>query len=234
MTKPTGLQRAIRIFAVLDVLLLVAFLIVHITDFRTADRDGANMDTHDIIPVVTDARASEDALLQPGEAETILRGAVDSSGRAAQSQLSAGETQFDADLVVGSFQQRGGPDFSLYVDTAAFRLIENEGHCYVAASGNSGVNLYLDLSFLPNADAASVAQTIMDAYGTVTSNPAEKTEAFGGHSALHITGSSAENDYEAYVIPINSGCVIAVSCLPGSGAENADHLIACFESLLIY
>ena len=61
MTKRTGLQRAILIVAVLDVLLLVGFLILHITDYRIPGRDGANTDTHAIIPVVTDAHAPEDA-----------------------------------------------------------------------------------------------------------------------------------------------------------------------------
>ena len=233
MTKRTGLQRTILYFAVFDILLLIAFLVLHITDTRLADGESAYTDPHGIVPIVTEVQAPEDSALQKGEAEQIIRSGSDAVGRPAQMQLSADGVQFDANLVVGSFGQRGGPDFSLYVDTASFRLTENEGRCYVSDAGSTGSKLYLELAFLPNTDAATVAVSLLNSYGAVTVNPAEKTEAFGGHAALRVTGSSPETDLEAYLIPINNGCLTVVKCVPGLSAEHADRLLASFDSLLI-
>ena len=233
MTKRTGLQRAILYFAVFDILLLIAFLVLHITDTRLADRDNAYTDTHTIVPIVTEIRAPEDSALQKGEAEQIIRSGSDAAGRPAQMQLSTASAQFDADLVVGSFSQRGGPDLSLYVDTAAFLLTENEGRCYVSDAGVTGSKLYLELAFLPNTDAATVAVSLLNSYGAVSVNPAEKTEAFGGYTALRVTGSSPETDLEAYLIPVNNGCLTVVKCVPGLSAEHADRLQASCDSLVI-
>ena len=230
MTKRSGLERAIWIIAILDVVLLAVFLILHITDTRLVDPNAD--DTHALVPIVTDARAPEDAALQTGEAEKII-GTADTSGRSAEAVLTAGDTQINANLVAGSFRQRGGPDFSLYIDTAAFKLSENEGRCYVAKSGSAGAKLYLELTFLPNADSASVASGLLSSYGAVTTNAPEKTEAFGGYSAIRVTGSSAETDLEAYIVPVNGGCLTAVSCVPGAYTADADSLHASFDSLII-
>lgn len=229
MKKRSGLERAIWILAVLDIVLLAAFLVLHITDTRVTDKEG---DIHAVVPIVTDARAPEDASLKPGEAEKIVS-AADTSGRSGQMVLEVGDKQIEADLVSGSFQQRGGPDFSLYIDADAFRLLENEGRCYVAAAGDAGTRLYLELSFFPNADAASVASKLLDSYGAVTSESPEKTEVFGGYSALRVTGSSAETDLEAFVVSVDSGCLTAVFCCPGYSAEGKEVLHASLDSLVL-
>lgn len=229
MTKRSGFERAIWVLVILDVILLAAFLVLHVTDTRLQDLDG---DIHPAAPIVTDARAPEDASLQPGEAEKIICTA-DTSGRSAQTILTVGDAQITADLVSGSFQQRGGPNFSLYIDSAAFRLLENEGRCYVASSGNAGSKLYLELSFLPNTDAATVASKLLDSYGAVTSATPEKTEAFGGYSGVRVTGSSPETDLEAYVVSVNTGCLTAVLCCPGADLQGADSLRASLDTLIL-
>ena len=233
MTKRSGLEWAIWIVTILDVILLAAFLILHITDTRIVDRGGSYTDSNADVPIVTDAHAPEDAALKTGEAEKIL-GNADASGRPAQTSLAVGDAQIDADLVVGSFQQRGGPDFSLYIDSASYKLSENEGRCYVAAAGNAGVKQYLELAFLPNSDAASVATSLLSSYGAVSSDPVEKTEAFGGYSAIRVTGSSAETDLEAYVVTVNGGCLTAVLCTPGASGSGAGSLRASLDSLVLH
>ena len=160
-------------------------------------------------------------------------GNADSSGRPAQMTLTFGDEQVDADLAMGSFRQRGGPDFSLYIDSTRYKLSENEGRCYVAASGNAGAKCYLELAFLPNSDAASVASTLLSSYGAVTVNPAEKTEAFGGYSAIRVTGSSAETDLEACVVSVNGGSLTVVLCVPGMQSADADLLRSSLDSLIV-
>lgn len=230
MKKTSALEWTIYALIIVDVILLALFLILHIIDVRLVEPDTSALDTAN--PIVTDARAPEDAALAPGEAEQIL-GAPDSSGRSAQSTLMVGGQELAADLVSGTFSQRGGPDFSLYVDSTKFRLTENEGRCYVAASGNNGAKLYLELAFLPNTDAASVAPTLLKNYGAVSTSAGDKTDAFGGHSAVYTTGSSVETDLESYVVSINGGCLTVVICTPGSGGDEARILRASMDSILI-
>lgn len=232
MSRRNGLQRIIKILVILDVLLLVGFLVLHIADIRLSSANNVIPASQIPIPVVTDARAPEDASLAPGEAEQILNNGT-ASERSAQTTLSVDGEQMDANLVVGSFQQRGGPAFSLYVPGDLFRLTENEGKCYVAATGNAGVQLYLELAFLPNTDASSVAASLLKSYGAISVDNPVRTEAFGGYSALHITGSSAETDLEAYAVSVNDGCVTVVLCAPGIEGEHAAALRAAMDSLVI-
>lgn len=229
MTKRSGVEKLIWLFVILDVLLLVGFMILHITDTRVVDPDVH----HASIPVVDDVQAPEDALLKNGEAEQIV-GSGDASGRAAQTTLTVGDAQIDADLVVGSFQQRGGPSFSLYMDSSSFKLSENEGRCYVAASGNNGVKQYIELAFLPNCEAGSVAANLLSSYGAVSVDPSERTEAFGGLSAIRVTGSSAETDLDSYVVSYNGGCVTVVLCTPGTASSGSDILRASLDSLILH
>ena len=229
MTKRSGIEWLIWLFVILDILLLVGFIVLHVTDTRLVDNDIH----HASIPIVNDVQAPEDAALRSGEAEMIL-GNSDASGRAAQSVLTVDGVQIDADLVVGSFRQRGGPDFSLYMDSNSFKLSENEGRCYVAASGNAGVKEYIELSYLPNCEAGSVASNLLSSYGAVVVNPAEKTECFGGFPALHVTGSSAETDLDSYTIAYNGGCVTIVLCTPGMPDDGTNSLRATLDSLIVH
>ncbi|MBQ9044761.1 MAG: hypothetical protein IJ112_02290 [Oscillospiraceae bacterium] len=230
MNTRSALEWVILVLVILDVMLLALFLILHITDARLVDPEPVVSEPR--AQVVEDVTAPEDAALQPGEAEQIL-GFGDAAGRPSQSTLTVGDEQIDAQLVIGTFAQRGGPDFSLYIDNEAFRLTENEGRCYVAASGNAGTKLYLELTFLPNTDAASVASSLLKSYGAVSTSAGEKTEAFGGHSAVHVTGSSAETDLEAYAVSVNGGCLTAVVCVPGNGGGAVDTLRASVDTLVI-
>ena len=232
MSRRGGLQRVIWILVILDILLLAVFLVLHIADARIPSANNRVPASQISIPVVTDARAPEDASLSPGEAEQILNNGS-TSGRAAQTTLSAAGEQLEADLVVGGFQQRGGPAFSLYVPSELFHLTENEGKCYVAAVGSAGVQLYLELAFLPNTDASSVAASLLKSYGAVSVENPARTEAFGGYSALQVTGSSAETDLEAYVVSVNGGCITAVLCVPGIEDDNAAALRAAFDTLML-
>ena len=74
MTKRSGVEKLIWLFVILDVLLLVGFMILHITDTRVVDPDVH----HASIPVVDDVQAPEDAVLKNGEAEQIV-GSTDAS-----------------------------------------------------------------------------------------------------------------------------------------------------------
>ena len=232
MKQRSGRQRAIVALTIFDLILLIAFFVLHIADIRLTDRDSARPIDQASIPVVTDARAPEDASLPAGEAEQIIRG-TDGSSRPAQGVLTVDGEQVEAGLVVGSFQQRGGPSFSLYMDSERFRLTENEGRCYVAANGNGGVKQYLELAFLPNADAASVANTLLSSYGAVSADAAERTEAFGGFPASYIKGSSVETDLEAYVISVDGGCVTVVLCTPGIADASSSALRASLDTLVL-
>ena len=86
MKKRSGLQRAIIALTILDLILLVAFFVLHIADIRLTDRDSARPIDQGSIPVVTDARAPEDASLPAGEAEQIIRG-TEGSDRPVQGTL---------------------------------------------------------------------------------------------------------------------------------------------------
>ena len=232
MKQLSGLQRTIRALIVLDALLLITFAVLHIADIRIRNHDEIRPIDQASVPVVTDARAPEDASLAPGEAEQIVRSASNSE-RPAQTQLNVDGETIDAELAVGSFQQRGGPAFSLYMDSSGFRLTENEGRCYVAANGNDGVSLYLELAFLPNADAASVANSLLSSYGAVSSEPAQRTEVFGGYSAIYTRGSSVETDLESYAVDVSGGCVTVVMCAPGNADSSAAILKAIMDTLVL-
>lgn len=65
------------------------------------------------------------------EPELIL-GSGQTPSRDAQQAVSVGGEDKTMQLVTGSFAQRGGPDFSLYLDTSVFLSTEMDGKCCFA------------------------------------------------------------------------------------------------------
>ena len=89
------------------------------------------------------------------------------------------------------------------------------------------------IKMILHADAASVANTLLSTYGAVSSEPAQRTEVFGGYSAIYTKGSSVETDLESYAVDVSGGCVTVVMCAPGNADSSAAILKAIMDTLVL-
>lgn len=80
------------------------------------------------------------------EPELIL-GSGQAPSRDAQQAVSVGGVDKTMQLVNGSFAQRGGPDFSLYLDTSVFLSTEMDGKCCFARADDTSMDAYLEIGY---------------------------------------------------------------------------------------
>ena len=224
--KRKGIARLIPWLIGLDVLLLTILLVVNLFHIRIDSPESA-------IPVLYTQQpvAAEDVTPEPfslgDEPEQIL---IDNSDvdRPAETALPLGDEEQHTTLVAGSFALRGGPDFSIYLDRDRFQLIENEGRCYFCPQ-NDGGDLYLEIAYFNGVSAERLAPSVFQDYGIIIQAGDVENAELNGHAAKHVTAKTMENNFEAYVLDSETGCVTLVFC--GSDAISKTSQQALLSSM---
>ena len=146
--------------------------------------------------------------------------------RDAQQAVSVGGVDKIMQLVNGSFAQRGGPDFSLYLDASVFLSTEMDGKCCFARADDTSMDAYLEIGYHPGADAQTLAGTILNDYGTIANTETLGQVKLGDLNAYGVNGATVQKQLEAYLIQTADGCVSVVLCRAGTAP------VGWYESLL--
>lgn len=217
-----GVGRLIPWLLVLDVLLLAAYLIIQMIGTTVGGKDTAAQS----VPLPPDPEVVETSapFVLQDEPEQLL---VDLTGldRPAETALPAGEQTLDTNLISGSFALRGGPDFSLYLDTETFQLIETEGRCFFAPTDDSGT-LYLEITFHPNVASQALSESILWDYGVIIQSDTPEQAKLNGQNALHLKAKTMETQLESWLLDVNDGCVSLTLCAPGGDTTAKYHSLA--------
>ena len=138
----------------------------------------------------SDRRYTEDEVWDffDDEPELIL-GSGQTPSRDAQQAVSVGGEDKTMQLVTGSFAQRGGPDFSLYLDTSVFLSTEMDGKCCFARADDASMDAYLEIGYHPGADAQTLAGTILNDYGTIATTESLGQVKLGDLNAYGVNGA---------------------------------------------
>lgn len=218
---------AIVVLGSLVAVLLVALIVIHVFDLKLVRPEAPPAET---VPSSGDTQEG----FQFSDAPEIILGSGDAQGRADASDVSTDSGSVSMSLVTGSFAQRGGPDFSLYLDKETFQMTENDGYCYFSLSGGAGASLYLEIAYHDGADAQTLAGELLKSYGIVAEPQNNGAVQLGGYAAVNVQGSALETRLDAYVIETAHGCITLVLCTPGgAGGASADSLRASMETLAL-
>lgn len=200
---------AILVLTVLVVVLAIALVVVNVTGIKIGRAE---------LPATETPAAPSDAV-QKGDfpfsdTPEIILGSGETQDRADLSDVSVSGGSVSMALVTGSFAQRGGPDFSLYLDKDTFEMTEIDGHCYFCLHGDFSANVYLELAYIDGADAQPLAATLLDDYGILTDPQNNGTVQFGDYEAVNVQGSTVDTKLDAYIIQTSRGCITLVLCTP--------------------
>ena len=220
MKKRTGVERAVIVMAVVVVLLAIALIVVNAAGIRI----------HKSAP---EAPAATNLPQFPfsDEPELIL-GSGQAPSRDAQQAVSVGGEDKTMQLVTGSFAQRGGPDFSLYLDTSVF--LRSDGKCCFARADDASMDAYLEIGYHPGAGAQTLAGTILNDYGTIATTESLGQVKLGDLNAYGVNGATVQRQLEAYLIPTADGCVSVVLCRAGTASAGwYESLLASAQTLQI-
>ena len=147
MKKRTSVEWAVIVMAVVVVLLAIALIVVNAAGIRIHKPAPE-------APVATNLPQFPFS----DEPELIL-GSGQAPSRDAQQAVSVGGVDKTMQLVNGSFAQRGGPDFSLYLDASVFLSTEMDGKCCFARADDTSMDAYLEIGYHPGADAQTLGMT---------------------------------------------------------------------------
>ncbi len=137
-------------------------------------------------------------------------------------------------LVTGSFAQRGGPDFSLYLDTSVFLSTEMDGKCCFARADDASMDAYLEIGYHPGAHAQTLAGTILNDYGTIATTETLGQVQLGGLNAYGVSGATVQKQLVAYLIPTADGCISVVLSRAGTAPAGwYESLLASAQTLQI-
>ena len=207
MKKRTGVERAVIVMAVVVVLLAIALIVVNAAGIRI----------HKSAP---EAPAATNLPQFPfsDEPELIL-GSGQTPSRDAQQAVSVGGEDKTMQLVTGSFAQRGGPDFSLYLDTSVFLSTEMDGKCCFARADDASMDAYLEILY---------------DYGTIATTESLGQVKLGDLNAYGVNGATVQRQLEAYLIPTACGCISVVLCRAGTAPAGwYESLLASAQTLQI-
>lgn len=222
MKKRTGVERAVIVMAVVVVLLAIALIVVNAAGIRIHKPAPET-------PVATNLPQFPFS----DEPELIL-GSGQAPSRDAQQAVSVGGVDKTMQLVNGSFAQRGGPDFSLYLDTSVFLSTEMDGKCCFARADDTSMDAYLEIGYHPGADAKTLAGTILNDYGTIANTETLGQVKLGDLNAYDVNGATVQKQLEAYLIQTADGCVSVVLCRAGTAPAGwYDSLLASAQTLQI-
>ena len=218
--KRTGIARVIPWLIGLDVLLLTAFLIVRIFDIHIGGPAEPPMTLPDqhAVQVITPAPFS-----MGEEPEQILLD-TPNVDRPVETSLPVENEDRQMSLVAGSFAQRSGPDFSLYLDTASLQMIENEGRCYFCPQTGAG-DLYLEIAYFSGVSPDVLAASVFQDYGIIIQKDDVQDQQLNGQNAKHVSAKTMENHLEAYVLDADGGCITLVFCTPGTGSSSLQDVL---------
>ena len=222
MKKRTGVERAVVVMAVVVVLLAIALIVVNVADIRIHKPAPET-------PVATNLPQFPFS----DEPELIL-GSGETPSRDAQQTVPVGGEDKTMQLVTGSFAQRGGPDFSLYLDTSVFLSTEMDGRCCFARADDASMDAYLEIGYHPGADAQTLAATILNDYGTIAAMETLGQINLGDLNAYGVNGATVQKQLEAYLIPTADGCISVVLCRAGTAPAGwYESLLASAQTLQI-
>ena len=217
-----SVSEAAQLWAVVVVLLAIALIVVNAAGIR-------------IYKPAPEAPAATNLPQFPfsDEPELIL-GSGQAPSRDAQQAVSVGGVDKTMQLVNGSFAQRGGPDFSLYLDTSVFLSTEMDGKCCFARADDTSMDAYLEIGYHPGADAQTLAGTILNDYGTIANTETLGQVKLGDLNAYGVNGATVQKQLEAYLIQTADGCVSVVLCRAGTAPAGwYESLLASAQTLQI-
>ena len=224
MKKRTGVERAVIVMAVVVVLLAIALIVVNVADIRIRR------------PAAGPEAPSETTLPQfPfGDEPELILGSGETPARDAEQVVPVDGEDKTMQLVTGSFAQRGGPDFSLYLDKGMFLSTELDGKCCFARADDASMDASLEIGYHMGADAQTLAGTLLNDYGTIASMETLGEVKLGGLTAYGAKGVTVQRELEAYLIPTANGCISVVLCHAGTApASWYDSLFASAQTLQI-
>lgn len=219
---------AILILGVLVAVLLIALIVINVFDLKIGQTEA--LKPSETVPPGEDMQQG----FQFSDTPEIILGSGDTQGRDEMSDVSTSDGSVAMSLVTGSFAQRGGPAFSLYVDTETFQMTELDGHCYFSLSGDAGASFYLEVAYHDSADAQALADTLLNDYGIIAEAQNNGTVSLGNYEAINVQGSALETRLDAYLIQTANGCITLVLCTPGNAnATYTANLHASMETLAL-
>lgn len=219
---------AILVLGILVAVLLAVLIVINVFDLKLDQTETPP--PLETIPVSDDTQEG----FQFSDTPEIILGSGDTQGRDDTSDVSTDGGSIAMTLVAGSFAQRGGPDFSLYLDKETFQMTENDGYCYFSLNGDAGASLYLEVAYHDGADAKTLAGTLLNDYGIVVEPQNNGDVQLGDYAAINVQGSALETRLDAYVIKTAQGCITLVLCTPGDAmAAYADSLRASMATLVL-
>jgi hypothetical protein len=211
--KRSGIARLIPWLIGLDVLLLTAFLIVRFFDIHIGGNETPiSLPDQQVVSMFTPEPFSM------GEDPEQLLIDSDAIDRPSETSLPLENENQQMTLVAGSFAQRGGPDFSLYLDQSSFQLIENEGRCYFCPMNSAG-ELYLEISYYNGVSADVLSASVFQDYGIIIQKDEVQDSQLNGRDAKHVSAKTMENHLEAFILDADGGCVTLVFCTPGTSSN---------------
>lgn len=134
-----------------------------------------------------------------------------------------------------SFEQRGGPSISMYIDLEHVVVAGVESAFRVESIFDPD-NTFIEVDYNDGRDAEDVAPGLLDSYEYITDLSDEGDVSFAGEMARHVYGTSEEHVWSAYIIDVFGGCITVVICTPAGegGPDMAVRLFAMSETIKIY
>ena len=136
--------------------------------------------------------------------------------------------------VSGSFAADGGPNFRLMVDKERYQVNDIGGYCYVTLRTGMSGDVYAELGFWSNTDAATLSNIILDEYGVMSTKQDLGDEVLGRNTVRHLRGETVQNVFDAYLLEANGGCVTMVLCTTAETGAHRARLMATLETLEIF
>ena len=136
--------------------------------------------------------------------------------------------------VSGSFAADGGPNFTLLVDKERYQVNDVAGYCYITLRTGMSGDVYAELGFRPDTDAAALSGVLLSEYGTMSSQQDLGEEALGGNTVRHIRGETVQNVFDAYLLETHGGCVTVVLSTTAETEAHRARLMASLETLEIF
>lgn len=218
---------AILALSILVAVLFIALIVINVFDLKLRQAETQPPEAG------TASDGTQDGF-QFSDTPEIILGSGDAQERDDALNVATDSGSVAMTLVTGSFAQRGGPDFSLYLDKETFQMTESGGHCYFSLRDSSGASLYLELAYHDGADAQTLAGALLSDYGIVADPQIQETAQLGDYEAANVQGRALETQLDAYVLQTAHGCITLVLCTPGNvTVAGADSLRASMETLVL-
>ena len=183
----------------------------------------------DITPVPT-----PDVPITPNVVVTTPQADVEVRAEEVNIEVHGDEEVMAMTEVSGSFAADGGPNFRLMVDKERYQVNDIGGYCYVTLRTGMSGDVYAELGFRANTNAATLSNIILDEYGVMSTKQDLGDEMLGGNAVRHLRGETVQNVFDAYLLEANGGCVTMVLCTTAETEAHRARLMATLETLEIF